>query len=322
MDYGRIIGRAWQIAWRFKILWLFGFLAALYINTSSNSSYRFDTLPPKLAGQIERFVFGPTFLPILAGFIVLMFLFGIVVAILKVIGRTGLIDQINSAEQGIRPTGRAGWSAARRYGWRMFWINFISGLPGGLIFLVAFTPLLWATVSFLLEMRTFSLDKFNPDPTGFLLGIAWFFPFCCLGVIVSALFSLLRTLGERVCIIEDQGIWESLKNGWRVLWGKLGSVFVMWLFIFVINFAVIGLIVIPAILISLLFVVPLLLSSQILEGNFSVVGLTSLICLGGVIWIWGMSIASIAETFYSGCWTLTYRQLTGREFGGELAECC
>lgn len=322
MDFGRIIGRAWQITWKFKILWLFGFLAALYFNSPSSSSYRYDTLPPKLAGQVEQFIFGPFFAPVIAGVLVTFFLIGIVFAILKVIGRTGLVDQINAAEQGIRPTGRAGWAAFRRYGWRMFWISFFSGLPGFLIFMVAIVPLLWATVSFLPELRSFSFYNFNPDPTGFLLGLAWFFPVCCLGVFVCAFFSLLRTLGERVCVIEDQGIWESIKGGWLMLWGQLGSVFLMWLLIFVINFAVIGLIVIPAILISLLFFVPLLLSTQILNGDFSIIGLTSLICLGGVIWIWGMSIASIAETFYSCCWTLIYRQLTGREFGGDLAECC
>ena len=85
---------------------------------------------------------------------------------------------------------------------------------------------------------------------------------------------------------------------------------------------VIGLIVVPAVMISLLFFVPLLISSQIFDGNFSFAALTSLICLGGVIWIWGMSVASIAETFFSSCWTLTYRQLTDREYGGDLAECC
>lgn len=322
MDFGRIIGRAWQITWKFKILWLFGFLAALYFNSTSSSSYRYDSLPPKFAGQVERFIFGPFFVPVIVGVLAAFFLIGIVVAILKVIGRTGLVDQINAAEQGVRPTGRAGWAAFRRYGWRMFWINFFTGLPGFLIIMAAFVPLIWATISLLLELRKFTFYNLNADPTAFLLGIIWFFPICCLGVIVCAFFSLLRTLGERVCVIEDQGIWDSIKGGWRVLWGELGSVFVMWLFIFVINIAVIGLIVVPAILLSLLLFVPLLFSAQILEGDFTLVGLTSLICLGGVIWIWGMSVASIAETFFSGCWTLTYRQLTGREFGGDLAECC
>ena len=30
MEYGRVLGRAWHITWRFKVLWLFGFLVALF----------------------------------------------------------------------------------------------------------------------------------------------------------------------------------------------------------------------------------------------------------------------------------------------------
>jgi hypothetical protein len=322
MDYGRIIGRAWQITWKFKILWMFGFLAALYFGGNSTSSIRYDSMPPKLAGQFEKFFFSPAFLPVLLAIIAGFILFGLVVSILKVAGRTGLVDQVNAAEQGIRPTGRAGWSAVGRYGWRMFWINFITGLPGTLVMLLAFIPLIWATISFLLEFRKFTFYNFEPNPAPFLFGVAWFFPMCCLGVLVCTFFTLVRTLSERVCVIEDQGIWEGIKTGWRLLWSKFGSVFVMWLFIAIINIGAIGLIVVPAIILSMLFIVPLAITSQAFDGTFPVAALTGLICLGGVFWLWGMLVASITETFFSGCWTLTYRQLTGREFGGDLAECC
>jgi hypothetical protein len=29
MDYGKILSRAWEIAWRWKVLWILGFLASL-----------------------------------------------------------------------------------------------------------------------------------------------------------------------------------------------------------------------------------------------------------------------------------------------------
>lgn len=29
MNYGALIGRAWQITWRYKVLWIFGILLAL-----------------------------------------------------------------------------------------------------------------------------------------------------------------------------------------------------------------------------------------------------------------------------------------------------
>ena len=29
MDYGKVLGRAWEITWRWKVLWILGFLASL-----------------------------------------------------------------------------------------------------------------------------------------------------------------------------------------------------------------------------------------------------------------------------------------------------
>jgi hypothetical protein len=61
MDYGYVLRRAWEITWRWKVLWIFGFLAGLARATSGgNPSYSFDSsqwggtrgfeLPPEFAG--------------------------------------------------------------------------------------------------------------------------------------------------------------------------------------------------------------------------------------------------------------------------------
>jgi hypothetical protein len=43
MDVGRILTRAWQITWRWKVLWILGFLAALAQGTGGpNASYSFS----------------------------------------------------------------------------------------------------------------------------------------------------------------------------------------------------------------------------------------------------------------------------------------
>ncbi|MGD8904906.1 MAG: hypothetical protein PVI67_15190, partial [Anaerolineae bacterium] len=38
MDYGKILTRAWEITWRWKILWILGFLAALGSGGGGGSS--------------------------------------------------------------------------------------------------------------------------------------------------------------------------------------------------------------------------------------------------------------------------------------------
>ena len=45
MDFGYVLRRAWQIIWKFKILWIFGILAGCGQasgSSGSNSSYQFS----------------------------------------------------------------------------------------------------------------------------------------------------------------------------------------------------------------------------------------------------------------------------------------
>ena len=44
MDYGKVLSRAWEITWRWKALWILGFLAALGRGGGGgNYSYRIDS---------------------------------------------------------------------------------------------------------------------------------------------------------------------------------------------------------------------------------------------------------------------------------------
>ena len=38
MDFGKVLGRAWEITWRWKMLWVLGFLAALGQGSGANPS--------------------------------------------------------------------------------------------------------------------------------------------------------------------------------------------------------------------------------------------------------------------------------------------
>ncbi|MGD8398342.1 MAG: hypothetical protein PVG11_05750, partial [Anaerolineae bacterium] len=43
MDFGKLLTRAWQITWRWKVLWILGFLASLGSGTGTgNINYSFD----------------------------------------------------------------------------------------------------------------------------------------------------------------------------------------------------------------------------------------------------------------------------------------
>ena len=39
MDFGKVLGRAWEITWRWKMLWVLGFLAALGQGNGAGPNY-------------------------------------------------------------------------------------------------------------------------------------------------------------------------------------------------------------------------------------------------------------------------------------------
>ena len=42
MDFGKVLSRAWEITWRWKVLWVLGFLAALGQGTGGGSGPQFS----------------------------------------------------------------------------------------------------------------------------------------------------------------------------------------------------------------------------------------------------------------------------------------
>jgi hypothetical protein len=58
MDFGYVLKRAWEIIWKFKVLWIFGILASCGQASGSggsNSGYRFSSQESNFSPQIERF---------------------------------------------------------------------------------------------------------------------------------------------------------------------------------------------------------------------------------------------------------------------------
>ena len=129
MDYGALIGRAWQITWRYKVLWIFGILLALTVSGGGTVGSGGGN-----SGGSSAAMGSAAFAPILATFLVLCccaLLFFIVVAVIvQYVARTALyrgVDQIEEA--GVGPTWREGF----RLGWsnrafRMFLLDLIIGV--------------------------------------------------------------------------------------------------------------------------------------------------------------------------------------------------
>ena len=68
MDYAYVLRRAWQTLWRWKVLWLLGFLAALRPRTPNNG---WNDLPIEAQHRLAEFATGPYYVPVIvaAGFV-------------------------------------------------------------------------------------------------------------------------------------------------------------------------------------------------------------------------------------------------------------
>lgn len=302
MSYGAILSRAAQITWRHKVLWLFGLLASLGNRFQSNVDY--DYLPPELQHWLGDFMTSPWVIPVLLFFLLL----ALAMVVLAALGRAALVDQVNWIEEGGTGTLAGGWQAARRYGWRVFWIGFLLGLPSLLLIMAGLMPLLLLTLPLVVDaLRGVPV---TPPTEDLLLGITFgcFLPACCLAVVLAVVLDLLRTLAERVCILEDYGIWESITGGWRLMRAQVGQVAVLWLIL-----VLAGLLLVIAIIVVVVVVLvfPAILLDSLVSEIAPAIAVVAFLALGFLGWLLTVAIGAVFEPFFSCCWTLAYRQWRG-----------
>ncbi|MGE5463496.1 MAG: hypothetical protein ACM3PS_09080, partial [Syntrophothermus sp.] len=234
MDPIKILKRAWTILWNYRALWVFGLVLALATASStgrgSNSGVKYEQgrgdpsitshsiqqaiqelkrafqqgIPDlKISGQELT-----TFLWVLGGFVLLMLVVAIVVAIARYVSETAVIRMVDEYEasgdkmtvlQGLR----AGWSNTA---WRLFLINLIVSLPLILLMLV-----LISTGVGIYFAITRGSENFAAVSTIALIGFIFLLIF--LVVILTILLRLLRNFFWRICVLEGASVRESLRRG-------------------------------------------------------------------------------------------------------------
>ncbi|MEZ4769261.1 MAG: hypothetical protein R2844_12645 [Caldilineales bacterium] len=223
MNYGALIGRAWQITWRYKVLWIFGILLALTVSGGSTVSGGGGNG----GGGSSAAMGSAAFAPMLASFLVLCccaLLFFIVVAVIvQYVARTALyrgVDQIEEA--GVGPTWREGF----RLGWsnrafRMFLLDLIVGvafaLAAMLLIGLAALPLL------LLIFDNEALRIMGVVATVGLEMLVFF------GLIVAGvLISIGGQFWRREIALANRDIGAALSGGVALARNSAGNVGVMW----------------------------------------------------------------------------------------------
>ena len=257
MDIMKILKRAWAILWKYRALWVFGFILALTVGGSAtgriggNSGYRFnqrnidpnsstfpydwktfrdpaqvletmrDTATRLMEGSLPR-----SELNILLGvgiaFTVMVLLASLLMTFLRYISETAVIRMVADSETtgekvSVRQGFRLGWSPAS---WRLFLIDLlVNGVPG-LILFILLGLITWGFVVQAIAAAHISQAIFS---LAVLAGLAFL-----LILVFSLYFLMVRVFipfFRRACVLENLGVSESIRRGFalvRLHWQNVG----------------------------------------------------------------------------------------------------
>ena len=307
MDYGKVLGRAWEITWRWKVLWILGFLVSLgsggfggggnVYSGDNGQGYDFGGWPGEILGPGFWVAFGGIILALLC----LGLLIAIALWVVSIIARGGLIAGVQQVEEeGDTSFGRAWRAGASRF-WTLLGIAFLAALP----FLVLGLGLALVAAAGILVAMNSSNGFSDPAPAGILAAIACGTVFCCGLLILGIVLDQIRTYAERAAILEGLGWLDAFKRGWEVLKVHLGPTIILWLI-----FVAIGFVLVMATIAGVAAVaLPLLAVTAAVEPG---PWLIAPACCGGLVALIVFAlVAAVIETFTSASWTLAYRELTG-----------
>ena len=213
MDYMKKIEESIKFTWKYKALWLFGFIISFFgggFNSNFNSN--FDSENEKYneaSGEIENLFENGVFLAIFCGIV----LIGIVIALvgwyLSSVSRAALINAVRMDQKGEEPTFKNGWAYGKTKVWEFIKLDVIAFLLGLVV---------------VLFMAPFIIIGIILPPLLCLLCLA--IPIMITGMIIWA---MVFTTAQRYIVLKDLSAMESLKAGWKLAKTQVLEYVVAWL---------------------------------------------------------------------------------------------
>ncbi|RME08658.1 MAG: hypothetical protein D6803_00655 [Anaerolineae bacterium] len=307
MDFDYIMRRSWQIIWKHKILWLFGFLASCGRGGGSGGNFNYSAggdgssgapLPPALRrffSQIERFFAHADtgqIVGIIAAIFTVVVLFWIIALLAQTAGRVGLVQGAMLAEDGVGQLAFAQrLENIKPFFWRVLGLNLLLGLAIFALIMLLVVPMV----------------VLGAITAGVLF--LCFLPLICLLLPLFWAAGILIEQANLALIIEDLNILNAVQRGWEVFRANLGNYLLMGLILGIGGAIVRFIIALPTLFIILPAVIGTI-SGTLTEndwffgGGLAIAGLCLVIYLP-VLLILNSGLQAYIET----AWTLTYRQL-------------
>lgn len=297
IDLGKIITRAWQIIWNYKILWVFGIFAGFASgngssnSSNSNSSSSSNNGDFSSFGNPEQFVdqageFFQQYLLIIIAVCVVLVLLSFAFYALGMMGRIGILKGVYKVENGAATLGFGElWSESLPYFWRFFGLNFLVGLA----FFVILLPLIVIAIA----------------TAG--IGLACLLPLICLLVPVGWAVNIILEQGQAAIVAEDLTMFDGFKRGWEIAKSDIGGMIVLSL-VLGIGGGIVGLIMALPLIAAL---APLIFSMVSYEMGDALppTAWISLICCGLYTPVL-IGLNGVLTSYIKTAWALSYLQLT------------
>jgi len=301
-NFGEVLTRAWQITWKYKVLWIFGILASCTsgrVNSGNNSSGNnggsgngssFDPnnlFSKDVLREASQWLNDNWW--IIALIVLAVILLALLFYYLGTIGKIALIKGTFKAEQGVESMSFGElWSESQPYFWRVFGLSFLIGLA----FLILLLPIIAIGI---LSMG---------------VGLICLLPLVCILIPVGWALSIVLEQANAAIVLEDKSMFDGFKRGWEVAKNNIGPMILMAL-ILMIGGAIIGIIIVLPIII---IVVPVAIGAAAmgasgLANSLSVpiiIGLTCCVLYFPVL----LTLNGILTTYIQSAWTLTFMRLT------------
>jgi len=296
-NFGEVLTRAWQITWKYKVLWIFGVLAGCTNGGGGgggggNTGYSTGPSEFDVPPEIRRFFlmmqdftsWVEDNLWLFIAIMVLVFLVIILISVfLGTIGRLGLIKGSFEAERGAEALAFGElFSTSMPYFWRVFLLSFLIGLA---LFIIIVPIVVIGVLS--------------------VVGIACLIPIICLLIPVGFVLSIVIEQANRAIVLENLGMFDGLKRGWEIARSNIGPLIIMGLMLGGITL-VLGIIIALPIFIVIF---PTVIAFATGEGqSFTPIYIAvACICLYAPI---SLALNGVVTTFTQSAWTLTYMRLT------------
>jgi hypothetical protein len=236
MDIGRILARSLEIAWRYKFLWLLGFVMALTGGSGGgggNSGYNFSSSDfNRVPGQRTPTVEPGVVLFLLAVAACLLLIYLVLVFYFRFVARGALVASVRAVENGTTPTLGSAWREGQSYYVRLLGLGFLVNLP---LIIVAIALILLALLPFLgsiiaVVRAAESGSQFVGPLISGLVGAILLF--CCALLCILLLALIVHPIYEfavRAIVLENTGTIAGLSRGYNRLRANLGNTLLLYI---------------------------------------------------------------------------------------------